>query len=131
MRAVVRQMGESLLESLQMARAHGDPNEAQIVACECLVIMETKSHLCWQLLAACADGLEGSARESLVDTCRAVLEQEDDHVSRMRGWQKELWIRQLGLDAPLPAHPMPPSVQPRSSGTPPAPTRKRPTPRPG
>src|SRR5437870_13575063 len=47
-REIIREMGTSLVNAMEKALAGGDSAAAQIVACECVVIAETKDHLDWQ-----------------------------------------------------------------------------------
>jgi rubrerythrin len=54
-RKVVRHIGESLVQAMDMARSSGNPEAAQIVAAECVVEAETKDHLNWQLIAQVAE----------------------------------------------------------------------------
>ena len=53
-RRVVRHIGESLVTAMEMARASGPPEAAQIVAGECVVLAETKDHLNWGLIGGAA-----------------------------------------------------------------------------
>ena len=46
-REVVKHIGESLVKAIDMAASSGDPDAAQIVAAECVVLAETKDHLNW------------------------------------------------------------------------------------
>ena len=66
-RQVVRYMGASLVQAMQMALTSAPANAAQLVACECVVNAETKDHLDWELIGKCADKLEGDARQLLLD----------------------------------------------------------------
>lgn len=52
-RQVVRRVGESLEEAMQMALTAGEPSAAELVACECVFPAETKDHLDWA--QACAN----------------------------------------------------------------------------
>jgi rubrerythrin len=101
-RQVVRYLGSSLVQAMQMALTSGTPEAAQLVACECVVNAETKDHLDWELIGKCADKLEGAARQSLMDAYERVEDQEDEHVYHSRGWCRELWIESLGMRAILP-----------------------------
>ena len=49
-RTIVRKMGGSLVAAMEEALASGPPEAAQLVACECVVLAETKDHLDWELL---------------------------------------------------------------------------------
>ena len=43
-RAVVKHIGPSLVQAMQLAKKSGTPEAAQLVACECVVHAETKDH---------------------------------------------------------------------------------------
>ncbi len=101
-RAIVRQLGASLVEAIQKARSAGDPAAAELVACECVVLAETKDHQDWELLGKCLAGLEGAQAEALRSAYQAIEDQEDEHLYHTRGWCRELWLQSLGLPAVLP-----------------------------
>jgi rubrerythrin len=100
-RAVVRHIGKALVEAMTMALAEGNRKAAELVASECVVLAETKDHLDWELLARCAQELNGSGIE-LRATARTVEDQEDQHLYHSRGFCRELWIASLGMKALLP-----------------------------
>src|SRR4051794_38527166 len=52
-RQVVRHLGGALVQAMKLARAGGEPAAAELVACECVVLAETKDHLDWQLIGKC------------------------------------------------------------------------------
>ena len=58
-RQVVRHIGESLVESMEMALEEGEPGAAQLVACEAVVHAETKDHLNWHLIGEVANKVKG------------------------------------------------------------------------
>lgn len=101
-RGIVRHIGESLVKAMQMARKAGNPEAAQLVACECVVFAETKDHLNWELIGEVADKLDGRRGEALEEAHGEVEEQEDEHLYHTTGWCRELWIESLGLPAVLP-----------------------------
>lgn len=101
-RGVVRHVGKALVEAMKMAQKSGDAAAAEIVACECVVLAETKDHADWQLLGKCAEQLEGQAADALKQAYSEVEDQEDEHLYHTRGWCRELWIQSLGLPAVLP-----------------------------
>ena len=53
-RKVVRHTGESLVKAMEMALKDGKPEEAQLVAAECITLAETKDHLNWHLIGEAA-----------------------------------------------------------------------------
>ena len=101
-RDVVRTVGEGLVKAMQMARAAGNPEAAQLVACECVVLAETKDHLNWELLGKCAKKLTGPRAKALKEAYETIEDQEDEHLYHTKGWCRELWIKSLGMAAVLP-----------------------------
>ncbi len=101
-REVVRHQGESLVKAIEMAKRAGKPQAAEIVACECVVLAETKDHLNWQLLSQCAKSAKGEEARVLKEACDEVEDQEDEHLYHSKGWTRELWLASLGLPAVLP-----------------------------
>ena len=101
-RLVVRHIGESLVEAMEMAQDDGPPEAAQLVACESVVEAETKDHLNWELIHAVAEKAKGELRQTLMAACDQVEDEEDEHLYHSTGWCRELWIESLGLPAVLP-----------------------------
>ncbi|CAN5720877.1 hypothetical protein BH09MYX1_BH09MYX1_00590 [soil metagenome] len=101
-RAVVRHNGAALVKTIEMAVSAGDRAAAEIVACECVVLAETKDHANWELLGKCAENLEGDEAEALQEAYDEVEDQEDEHLYHTKGWCRELWLQSLGLTAVLP-----------------------------
>ena len=101
-RAIVRHVGSSLVEAMTMAQSGGDPEKAELVACECVVLAETKDHANWHLLGSCARQLEGAGGEALLQAYSQIEDQEDEHLYHTKGWCRELWASSLGLPAVLP-----------------------------
>jgi rubrerythrin len=101
-RTIVRDLGQSLVAAMKAAQAAGNPEAAQIVACECVVLAETKDHADWELLTKCAEKLSGEQRATLMEACEEVEDQEDEHLYHTKGWCRELWLASLGLQAVLP-----------------------------
>jgi len=101
-RDVVRTVGEALVKAMKMASSGGNPEAAQLVACECVVLAETKDHLNWELLGKCAKKLTGPRAKALKEACETVEDQEDEHLYHTKGWCRELWVNSLGMVAVLP-----------------------------
>jgi ferritin-like metal-binding protein YciE len=100
---VVEHLGKGLVEAMQIAKKAGKPEAAQLVACECVVIAETKDHLDWELLGKCAEKLlKGEGAKALQDAYEEIEDQEDEHLYHTKGWCRELWIDSLGMKAVLP-----------------------------
>ena len=101
-RGVVRHIGESLVKAMLMAQKAGDPDAAQVVAAECVVLAETKDHLNWELIGSVAEEMGGKKAEALQAAHDEVEDQEDEHLYHTTGWCRELWIQSLGMPAVLP-----------------------------
>lgn len=101
-RSVVEHIGSSLVKAMDMALSSGEPEAAQLVACECVTLAETKDHMNWELLGQCAEKLKGDEGKALRSACEEVEDQEDEHLYHTRGWGRELWIKSLGMRAVLP-----------------------------
>jgi rubrerythrin len=101
-RAVVRQIGRSLVEAMQLALTGGPPEAAELVACECVTLAETKDHLNWELIGEVVKRLTGEPAKVLRAAYKEVEEQEDEHLYHNTGWARELWIEGLGIPAVLP-----------------------------
>jgi rubrerythrin len=99
---IVKATGAALVQAIETARASGDPNAAQIVAAECVVLAETKDHLDWELLGEIAKELEGEQRAAVSKAFERIEEEEDEHLYHTQGWARELWLESLGLPAELP-----------------------------
>ena len=101
-REIVRGLGRALVDAMKAARAAGNDEAAQLVACECVVIAETKDHLDWELIGKCAEKLTGARAKALEAAFEEVEEEEDEHLYHTKGWCRELWIQSLGMKAVLP-----------------------------
>ena len=101
-RQVVRHVGGALVQAMDMALKAGDVAAAELVACEAVVLAETKDHADWQLLGKCAEQLEGAGGEALRAAYSTIEDEEDEHLYHSRGWCRELWVQALGLPAVLP-----------------------------
>ena len=102
---IVHHTGKSLVVAMKMALAANDPPAAQLVACECVVLAETKDHADWELIGACAKASDTSDTDA-ADVLRAAYDQiedeEDEHLYHTQGWCRELWLQALGVKAVLP-----------------------------
>jgi rubrerythrin len=100
-RKIVRHIGESLVQAMEMALRGPDIAAAQIVAAECVTLAETKDHLNWELIGEIAKkSADGS--EALKQAHDQVEPEEDEHLYHTSGWTRELWIEALGMPAVLP-----------------------------
>jgi len=101
-RKVVRHLGESLVKAMEMASRAGQPEAAELVAAECVVLAETKDHLNWELIGEASKKLKGDRAAALKEAFREVEDEEDEHLYHTTGWSRELWIQSLGMPAVLP-----------------------------
>jgi len=101
-RGIVKQLGQALVQAMQTAKRAGKPEAAELVACECVVLAETKDHADWELISKAADKSMGKQKATLQAAADEVEEQEDEHLYHSKGWCRELWIQSLGMKAVLP-----------------------------
>jgi rubrerythrin len=100
--AVVESLGQALVRAIEQAIAAGPPEAAELVACDCVVLAETKDHLNWELLGEVAHKLKGDGKKALQAAYDEVEDEEDEHLYHSKGWCRELWLKALGLKAVLP-----------------------------
>lgn len=101
-RQIVRHTGTALVVAMKMALAAEDREAAELVACDAVVLAETKDHSNWQLIGECARHLEGPAQAALQRAYDQVEDEEDEHLYHSKGWCRELWMGALGMEAQLP-----------------------------
>lgn len=101
-RKVVRHIGQSLVQAMEMAMEEGEPGAAQLVATECVVHAETKDHMNWHLLGEVIKKAKGEVKQTLTEAHEQVEQEEDEHIYHTKGWSRELWIESLGMKAVLP-----------------------------
>ncbi len=101
-REVVAHIGKSLVSAIVMAKAKGSAAAAQLVACECVVLAETKDHQNWELIGHLAENGQGEETRSLMTAFKEVEQEEDHHLYHTKGFTRELWIKALGMPAVLP-----------------------------
>jgi len=101
-RKVVRTIGKSLVEAMELALSEGEPGAAQIVAAEAVVLAETKDHQNWHLIGEVMTKVKGETAKVLKEAHEQVEDQEDEHLYHTKGWARELWLESLGIKAVLP-----------------------------
>jgi rubrerythrin len=101
-RDVVAHQGASLVKAIEMAIANGEPDAAQLVAAECVVLAETKDHLNWELIGEVVKQGTRELADVLKPAYEEVEKEEDHHLYHTKGWCRELWIESLGFPAVLP-----------------------------
>jgi hypothetical protein len=99
---VVRHTGNALVQAMELALRNGPREASQLVACECIVLAETKDHLNWELIGRVASSLDAEKAELLNNAYEQIEDEEDEHLYHSRGWCRELWLKSLDLDAVLP-----------------------------
>jgi len=99
---IVHHNGTALVVGMKMALAEGDAAAAELVACEAVVLAETKDHADWELIGECAKAATGAPKAALQAAYDEVEDQEDEHLYHTKGWCRELWLKSLGLKAVLP-----------------------------
>jgi rubrerythrin len=100
-RSVVAHQGASLVTAIEMAIKNATAIGAELVACECVVLAETKDHQNWELIGKVAEA-GGPHAKVLKAAYEAVEQDEDHHLYHTKGWCRELWIQSLGMPAVLP-----------------------------
>jgi rubrerythrin len=101
-RKIVRHIGDSLVQAMEMALRGPDLAAAQIVAAECVTLAETKDHLNWELIGEIAKKSSSEGSGILMQAHDQVEPEEDEHLYHTGGWTRELWIEALGMPAVLP-----------------------------
>lgn len=101
-RVICRHSAEGLVNLMLEALAAGTQSEAQLTACECVVLAETKDHMNWSLLGQLAKKTLGDGGIAMRVAYEAVEPDEDHHYYHTQGWTRELWAEALGLPAVLP-----------------------------
>ncbi|MBU8974585.1 MULTISPECIES: hypothetical protein [unclassified Lysobacter] len=101
-RAIVAQLGKSLVEAIETAMKTAEPAAAELVAAECVVLAETKDHANWELIGQVAQQARADYAGILKQAHEAVEKDEDHHLYHTKGWARELWIQSLGFPAVLP-----------------------------
>jgi hypothetical protein len=101
-RRTVRMHAETLVDMMEAAIAAGDPDAAELTACECVLTAETKDHQNWELLGHLAKHMAGELADTFLEAYEEVEQQEDHHYYHTRGWSREMWMKALELPAVIP-----------------------------
>ncbi|HET6331803.1 MAG TPA: hypothetical protein VFG30_01250 [Polyangiales bacterium] len=99
---IVHDLGKSLVIAMQAALAANNPVAAELVACDCVLLAETKDHANWELIGRCVEELDEEVAAALKAAYDEVEDQEDEHLYHSQGYGRELWLKSLGLKAVLP-----------------------------
>jgi hypothetical protein len=101
-RKIVHHNGTALVVAMKMALAANDPEAAELVACDCVVLAETKDHANWELIGECGRNGDDAIAAALTRAYEQVEDEEDEHLYHTKGWCRELWLQALGMKAVLP-----------------------------
>jgi rubrerythrin len=101
-RDIVGGIGDALVASMKQAKAKLTAAQAELVACEAVVLAETKDHSNWELLAHVVEKGRHEHLKVLKDAVEQVEDEEDHHLYHTKGWCRESWIQALGFPAVLP-----------------------------
>jgi len=96
-REVMRDLGYSIVASIERGAADGNAEMAQLIACELVLLIETKDHLNWTLLGSKARKALGAKHALLRVACEQMEGEEDEHLHHARGWAFDLWNERLGF----------------------------------
>ena len=99
---IVQHTGKSLVIAMEMALAESDAAAAELVACDGVLLAETKDHADWELIKLCAEQADEHTASVLNEAAGAVEEEEDEHLYHSQGWGRELRLKALGLKGVLP-----------------------------
>ena len=100
---IVQHVGQALVEAMKMAARGNEPAAAELVACECIVLAETKDHFDWEMIAECAKASTSDEQQEILQMATDQVEdEEDEHLYHTKGWCRELWLKSLGMKAVLP-----------------------------
>ncbi|HKP56187.1 MAG TPA: hypothetical protein VJV78_05695 [Polyangiales bacterium] len=99
---IVHNLGKSLVVAMKTAATANNPIAAELVACDCVLLAETKDHADWELIGRCVKEMGGEVADALKAAYEEIEEQEDEHLYHSQGYGRELWLKSLGLRAELP-----------------------------
>jgi hypothetical protein len=101
-RDAVACIGNALVATMQKAQQTATRAQSEVVASECIVLVETKDRANWALLAHIAKYADGTLKELLSWAVDSVEDEVDRHLVHTQGWMRELWMQALGYAALLP-----------------------------
>lgn len=98
-RDVTRRAGDALLAAMDAAGGHGSPEAAQLVACECVLLAESRELLGGELLPLVAARVKGEPRKLLRRACRLLEASPGEPLSTARERVRDRWLEALGRPA--------------------------------
>ena len=99
---IVHHIGIGLVVAIKRAIATSDAETAELVACDCVVLAETRHQANWDLLCHSSNALDDRSGRLLAKACAELEDAEDGRLRRARSWSRELWLQSLGLEARIP-----------------------------
>lgn len=102
-RLVSAHIAASLVQSIRMAKETANPETAQLVAAECVMMAESQFRMNWSLIKLLAD----YAGEPTATVLKAACEEAEHHdahheLFHTADWVRELWMDAIGMAALLP-----------------------------
>jgi hypothetical protein len=101
-RELVRNVTRTLAQNVEAALTFAGAAEAELVAADAVLQVETNARLQWSLLATIADRASGELRWALSDALLRGGAPERDRLALTRAWLHELTASQLHLRASVP-----------------------------
>lgn len=101
-RDAVTCIGDALIATMRQAQQTATRKQAEVVASECIVLVEIKDQANWALLAHIAKYVEEPLKELLSRAVDSVEDEVDRRLMHTQGWMRELWMQALGYAALLP-----------------------------
>lgn len=94
-RLVVRHVIESLIEAMELSRLTDEASAAEVVASECIVLLETKDYANWQVLTEIARSDRSESGKAVQRACEEVDDSDDSRLIRCRQWHQHLLLASL------------------------------------
>jgi hypothetical protein len=95
-------LGRRLVEGMETALEDGNTATAEIVAAECVVEIEAKAAMYWDVIGERAKRLVGVEGAAVKAAHAEVAGEQQRRLYYTTGWVRELWISALGMPAVLP-----------------------------
>ena len=95
-------LGRRLVEAMATALKDGNSATAEIVGAECVVEIEAKATLYWDVIGERAKRLVGAEGAAVKAAHAEIAGEQQKRLYYTTGWVRELWISALGMPAVLP-----------------------------
>jgi hypothetical protein len=96
-RDAARRAADALVDAIETAGERGSPEAAQLVACECVLLAETREQLTSELLTLVAGRVRGEDGKLLRRARRKYEASVGPPVAVARECARDLWLAALGL----------------------------------